>query len=74
MMNLYEVFNDKNQVLLKEAGISLENKEYSYEECKFVFYNVMDYIMSHSKNEIQDISCKYNVITGVFERYFSKIQ
>ena len=71
-MNLYEEFNEKNQILLKEAGISIENKDYSYGECKQVFHKVVEHIMSHSKKEIQEISYKYDAITEAFEKYFSK--
>lgn len=71
-MNLYEEFNEENQILLKEAGISIENKDYSYDECKQVFHKVVEHIMSYSKNEIQDISYKYDNITDVFSKYFAK--
>lgn len=71
-MNPYEVFNNSNQRLLKEAVNSFNNREYSYEECKFMFHKVIEHIMSHSKNEIQDISLKYNEITNTFEKYLSE--
>lgn len=67
-MNPYEVFNDKNQILLKEAGISFENKDYNCEDCKFMFHKVIEYIMSHSKKEIQHVSNEYNIITDTFEK------
>lgn len=71
-MNPYEVFSNKNQILLKEAVVSFENREYNYDECKVMFHKVIEHIMSHSKNEIQEISYKYNDITGVLESYLSK--
>lgn len=51
-MNLYEVFSNENQMLLKDAVISFENREYSYEKCKFMFHTIIEHIMSYSKNEI----------------------
>lgn len=39
----------KNEIdLINQAGIKIENKDYSSEELKRIEYNITDYIMNHS--------------------------
>lgn len=63
-MNLYEVFTDKEKMLLNEAGINIENKNYGEEELKRYEMNIEEFIMSHStkNNVINELHNQYNSI------------
>ena len=61
-MNLKTYFNSKEQNLLSDAGITVENKEYSKEELSLCESEIMDYIMSKSKNTIESTKMKYDSI------------
>lgn len=47
-MNLYEVMNDKEIKLLKNAGIKVEDKDYLQDDFKIIEHQVIDFIMSAS--------------------------
>lgn len=61
-MNLYNNFNGQEKKLLKDANITIENKEYTKVECKNMIYNIVDYVMNFSKNEISNNMSKYDRI------------
>lgn len=61
-MNLFNKCVNNDLILLKRAGIQIENKEYSIEELKIMESKVADYIMSASKLEIPVLINKYNNI------------
>ena len=63
-MNLKNKLNEKEINLLENAGINVEDKEYSKEELERYAFNIQDYIMSHSlKNgDINKVSDKYEGI------------
>ncbi|MBO5348512.1 MAG: hypothetical protein J6A89_01640 [Clostridia bacterium] len=64
-MNLYNNFNKQEKELLAEANVTIENKEYSKDECKNMIYNIVDYVMHFSKNEI---SANMNKYDGIIEK------
>ena len=47
-MNLYKEFSEKDIELIKKAGISIEDKNYSNEELYKFQTSIIDYIMSAS--------------------------
>ncbi len=65
-MNLYEVMNDKEIKLLKNAGIKVEDKDYLQDDFKIIEHQVIDFIMSAStKNgEIDRLRNQYE---GIFK-------
>lgn len=64
-MNLIDELNEEQIGLLKEAGIKIENKDYTHDECKYVVGQVMRHIMSFSKKDIRNVANKYE---GVIEK------
>jgi len=63
-MNLKNKLNEKEIKLLENAGINIEDREYSKQELERCAFNIQDYIMSHSlKNgDINKIINQYNGI------------
>lgn len=61
-MNLYNIFNKQEKELLKEVDVTIENKEYSKDDCKKMVFNIVDYVISCSKNDISENMKKYNEI------------
>lgn len=61
-MNLYNNFNKQEKDLLAEANVTIENKEYSKDECKNMIFSIVDYVMNYSKNDISKNMNKYNEI------------
>jgi len=62
-MNRFKELNEKELILLKEAGYVVEeNKEYTDEDCEKCATTISDYIMNHSKNDIPKIESRYNEI------------
>ena len=47
-MNLLNKCTDKEVKLMKNAGVYLEDKDYSSEELKRIEHNIKEYIMNHS--------------------------
>ena len=63
MMNRFTKLNENELLLVKEAGYEVENnKEYSEEDYKKCKITIWDYIMSHSKNEIQKVESKFSKV------------
>ena len=63
-MNLRNSLNENDIKLLENAGINVEDREYSKQELERCAFNIQDYIMSHSsKNgDMNRISNQYNEI------------
>ena len=55
-------FNKQEKDLLAEANVTIENKEYSKDECKNMIFSIVDYVMNYSKNDISKNMNKYNEI------------
>lgn len=65
-MNLYKECDDKQINLLNEAGIYVENKDYNENEINNMSNDILDYIMSQSKNNIWKVQKKYeNVLNKI---------
>ena len=69
-MNLKSDLSEKNQELLHELGIDVENRDYSKEEIKILSNNIGDYIFSKStKNgDIAKATEKYGDLLNIFVR------
>lgn len=69
-MNLYEVMNNKEIELLRNAGIKVEDKEYLQEDFNRMEQQLVEYIMSaSSKNgEIDERRNYYESIFRVIGR------
>ena len=50
-MNLLNKCTDKEVKLMKNAGVYLEDKDYSSEELKRIEHNITEYIMNHSSKD-----------------------
>lgn len=63
-MNLLNKCTINEIKLLENAGIAVENREYSNEELNRYGYKIEEYIMSHStkNNEISKLSNQYRSI------------
>ena len=63
-MNLIEKFTEKEINLINQAGITIEDKNYTKEELEKCRFQIADYIMNHSsKNgDIDKLNKKYNKI------------
>lgn len=61
-MNLLDKCTNNEINLMKEAGIIVENREYTNEDLKKVEYNIVEYIMNHSSKDIQNLQSKYQSI------------
>lgn len=62
----------KNEIkLIEQAGIKLENKDYSAEELKRYEREITEYIMSHSSKN-GDISKLCNQYSGIFRTFSVK--
>ncbi len=55
------MYNTKELKLIEDAGIMIENKDYSNEELEGVGHQIEEYIMNHSS--------KNNVIDNLFKEY-----
>ncbi len=55
-------FSNREVQLFNEAGICIENKDYSKEEVEKLKIRVADYIMSQSTKEIEKYNKKFNNI------------
>lgn len=64
-MDLYNIYNNEQIKLLKEADIVVEDRVYTKEECKHLLQRVMDYIMSFSKYEINKKMVSFDSVLEV---------
>lgn len=69
-MNLLNEFTTNEVILLEQAGIIVENKEYSNDEIKRCENKIGEFIMNYSMktNEISELSNKYSRILSVLIR------
>lgn len=68
-MNLINELNDEQIRLLKEADITIENKEYTVNECRYIVGQVMGHIMSFSKKDISDVANRYEGVINKIAVY-----
>ncbi len=68
-MNLYDKCTKNEIKLIKEAGINVENKDYTKEELKRVETNIVEYILNHSSknNEINKLNSEYDRIFRIID-------
>lgn len=69
-MNLTEKFTQKEIELIKQAGIRLEDKEYSKDELKRCATEIEEYILSHSTKgkQIEMLNNQYASIFNTINR------
>mgnify|MGYP002710113566 CR=1 FL=1 len=67
-MNLYNEINEEQRNLLSEAGIKLENKDYTKDEIIALENSITGYIFSKSKKEIGETTNKYMKILQFMEK------
>lgn len=67
-MNLTNKLNNEQIKLLKEAGIVIQNKDYTEDECRYVIAQVMTHIMSFSKKDIGCVANKYGEVIEKIKR------
>ena len=65
-MNLLNKCTTNEIKLIKQAGIDIENKDYSNKEIDRVGIQIMEYIMSHSSKN-KDIDRLNNKYSRIFE-------
>lgn len=64
-MDLYNIYNNEQIKLLKEADIVVEDRIYTQKECKYILQRIIDYIMSFSKYEINQKMVSFDSILEV---------
>ena len=69
-MNIVERFTQKEIELIKQAGIKIEDREYSKEEMKRYAADLEEYILSHSSkgNKIDKLNNQYATIFSTINR------
>lgn len=68
-MNLFKEYNQKELNLLQEAGVILEDKDYTKDEIGHCEKQITSYIMSHSMNDISKVESKYDDILRTLVNY-----
>ena len=68
-MNIYDKFINSEITLIEQAGIKIENRDYTNAELKIVEMNIAEYIMNHSSknSEIAKLNVKYDRIFRVLD-------
>ena len=68
-MNIYDKFTNSEITLIEQAGIKIENRDYTNAELKIVEMNIAEYIMNHSSknSEISKLNVKYDRIFRVLD-------
>ena len=61
-MNLYKESNQEELRLFKEVGIEIDDRDYTNEELRQCQNQVIEYIMSQSKNEISNVKSKFESV------------
>lgn len=61
-MNLLDKCTNNEINLMKEAGIIVENRNYTNDDLKKVEHDIVEYIMNHSSKDIQNLQSKYQSI------------
>lgn len=69
-MNLIEKFTQKEMELIKQAGIKVEDKDYSKEDLKRCATEIEEYILSHSSKgkQIEKLNNQYASIFSTINR------
>ena len=69
-MNLVEKFTQKEMELIKQAGIKVEDKDYSKEDLKRCATEIEEYILSHSSKgkQIEKLNNQYASIFSTINR------
>lgn len=70
-MNLSSTFNMEQTKLLNQAGILIQDKDYSKEELSVFFNEIIEYVMNNSlKNKDMSNSLReYNDIMNILDNY-----
>lgn len=70
-MNLSNALNTEQTTLLNQAGILIQNKDYSKEEISNFFNQTIEYVMNGSlkNNDISKSLEKYNDIINILDNY-----
>ena len=71
-MNLMKQFSKEEIKLLSNAGINVEDREYSKEELRKCEMNIEEFIMSHSSKN-GDISKLSNQYHNILDTFINKI-
>lgn len=58
-MNLYKESNQEELRLFKEVGLEIDDRDYTNEELRQCQNQVIEYIMSKSKNEISNVKSRF---------------
>lgn len=66
-MNLLNKCTEKQLKLLEQAGINLVDKDYTNEELKMCETKIVEYIMSKSLKEIDELRDKYSSIFRIID-------
>ena len=66
-MNLKMELSKKQQNLMEQLNISIQDKEYTQEELKSALNTISDYIMNLSikNNDLSNEMAKYNELTSI---------
>lgn len=70
-MNLASIFTMEQTKLLSQAGVTIINKDYSKDELKIYFNDVIEYVMNNSlKNKDMSNSLReYNDVINILDNY-----
>ena len=70
-MNLLNTFTIEQNQLLNEAGIYIQDKDYSKDEISNFFNEIMEYVMNGSikNNDISKSLKEYNDIINILDNY-----
>lgn len=70
-MNLLNTFNAEQTKLLSQAGILIQNKDYSKNEISNFFNETIEYVMNGSlkNNDISNSLKEYNDIISILDTY-----
>lgn len=61
-MNLYKESNQEELRLFKEVGLEIDDRDYTNEELRQCQNQVIEYIMSKSKNEISNVKSRFESV------------
>ena len=70
-MNLLNIFTMKQTKLLNQAGITILNKDYSKDELRIYFNDVIEYVLNNSlkNNDMSNSLKEYNDIIKILDSY-----
>ena len=72
-MNLLDTFTTEQKKLLNETGITIQDKDYSEDELKLLFNNVIEYVMNSSikNNDMNNSLKKYTNIINILNNHLN---